>query len=191
MTTTSSTPRPSSTGRHERTHTLKDGTHLVVRRLTRADVLTIRHYFHEKKSDASGVSLVGSDLTEASWRYLADLEGDHHVAVAAFACREPRAFDGTLVGIARFVRPLENPARAELEVTVSSDWTSRGVGTLLFSMLVSVAKKGGVDSLSACTLRGSGSVRRLLNRQGPLHARADDAASSDRILASRADSAAS
>ena len=154
--------------RHERTQTLKDGTTLLLRRLTRADVANIRDHFHEKKSDASGVSLVGSDLTPSSWRFLAELDGDDHVAVAAFARREPRAYDGTLVGIARFVRPSERPKRADLEVTVSSAWTSRGVGTLLFSMIVSVAKKSGVDSLNACTLRGSGSVRRLLGRQGPL-----------------------
>ena len=166
--------KAASPRRHERTHALADGTKVLLRRLTSADVAAIRHFFRERGGDESGVSLVSAELTAATWRNLGDVDGEHHVAVAAFALRDAHAREGTLVGVARFVRAEASRAVAELEVSVAPAWKSRGVGTPLFSMLVSIAKKNRVESLVARTLRGSGAVRQLLGRQGPLDVRAGE-----------------
>ena len=101
-----------------------------------------------------------SELTDAQLDYLTDV--DHHDHEALIALTE----DGTLVGVARFVRLSDDPAAAEAAVTVADDWQGRGVGTLLTQRLAGRAREEGVEVFTATALAANVDVIDLLGRLG-------------------------
>jgi len=57
-----------------------------------------------------------------------------------------------IVGVARFDRDLDDPSRAEFAVTVEDALQRRGVGRLLMTELISIARERGVTTLYGLTL---------------------------------------
>jgi GNAT superfamily N-acetyltransferase len=68
------------------------------------------------------------------------------VNVLAFALPHRRARERTLVGLGRFVWKPDSSEIAELEVQVSDTFQVRGLGTPLFSLLVSIARDRGASA---------------------------------------------
>ena len=101
-----------------------------------------------------------SELGESQLKYLTDV--DHHNHEALIALTE----DGSLVGVARFVRVADDSATAEAAVTVADDWQGRGVGTILTRELARRAREEGIDVFAATALATNSEVIDLLSRLG-------------------------
>jgi GNAT superfamily N-acetyltransferase len=84
-------------------------------------------------------------FTQADLRYLTELDGIDHIAYVALRGDAPKE----LVAVARLVRSVENPAAAEIAVTVCDDWQRRGVGKLLGGFLATAARDRGIRYLTA------------------------------------------
>lgn len=67
---------------------------------------------------------------------------DHHEHEALVALDDT---DGAIVGEARYIRSHDDPAAAELAVTIVDDWQSDGLGTALVAKLVERAREEGVE----------------------------------------------
>jgi ribosomal protein S18 acetylase RimI-like enzyme len=80
-------------------------------------------------------------LPEAVLRRLVDVDGRRHVAVVA------TTLDGECVGIARFIALPDEPAAAEVAVTVTDRYQGRGIGRLLVDALRSAAVRAGLTTL--------------------------------------------
>ena len=84
------------------------------------------------------------ELTEAEVRYFTDVDHHDHEAIIALS-----AVDGRGVGVARFVRAVDDDQAAEVAVTVVDDWQRRGLGALLLRQLLERALPEGIRRFTA------------------------------------------
>jgi GNAT superfamily N-acetyltransferase len=95
-----------------------------------------------------------------SSQQLAELTDVDHVAYEALVALD--ATTGEAVGIGRYIRDRDNPARAELACTVADAWQRRGVGSALIERLASQARADGIEQFMAHIVVGDEPGRRLL-----------------------------
>jgi RimJ/RimL family protein N-acetyltransferase len=97
-------------------------------------------------------------LTSYELRVLTAVDHDHHEAVLAISTLDERP-----VGVARFVRGVDDPAVAEVAVEVVDSWHRRGVGTLLTEALVARALELHIQQLAAVLAHDNTAAVRLLH----------------------------
>jgi len=147
-----------------RAYRLADGALVHVRHVRPSDERMLRAAFRELSARSRYQRFLGpvSELSDALWRYLCDVDGRDHVAYVALD-GESRA-----VAVARFVRQWMTPSSAEVAITVADAWQRRGLGGLLVALLVESARSSAVDAFVAYALPNNVGIRRLLARHGPL-----------------------
>jgi ribosomal protein S18 acetylase RimI-like enzyme len=94
--------------------------------------------------------------------YLADVDGDRHMAVVA------REAGGLPIGIARWVRDGDDHTCAEIAVAVVDDWQSVGVGSQLLAALAGGARDAGLTRFRASVSCGNEPVFALLRKLGTI-----------------------
>ncbi|HET9103382.1 MAG TPA: GNAT family N-acetyltransferase [Solirubrobacteraceae bacterium] len=99
-------------------------------------------------------------LSDAELRYFTEVDHHDHEALVAI---DPVTTEG--VGVARYVRSRDDPARAELAVAVVDDWQRRGVGTRLIMALADRARQEGITAFTAIVLADN---EMMLNLAGEL-----------------------
>ena len=139
---------------------LPDGTRILLRPIEAADKArlsvalarlsqeTIRRRFLAAKPNFSAAEL----------RYLTEVDGHHHLALAAFLAEDPE----TIVGVARCVRLPDQPLTAEFAIVVGDPFQGRGLGTLLARELAAAARAAGIRRFAATMLGDNDAVRRLM-----------------------------
>ena len=108
------------------------------------------------------------ELPDESLRRLTDVDGRDHVAIIALSV--PWQAPGGSVrglGVARFVRSQQDPASAELAITVTDDAQGLGLGKLLLSTLALAARARGIETFRMEVLASNGRVREMLRRLHP------------------------
>jgi RimJ/RimL family protein N-acetyltransferase len=110
------------------------------------------------------------ELTEAEVRYFTDVDHHDHEAIVALS-----AADGRGVGVARFVRAVDDDQAAEVAITVVDDWQRRGLGAVLLRQLLERALQEGIRRFTALIddsntamlglLRSLGAQPRVIDRE--------------------------
>ncbi|MGD8862864.1 MAG: GNAT family N-acetyltransferase [Myxococcales bacterium] len=95
-------------------------------------------------------------------RYLTDVDGQRHYAIAA---RVPGSGGGP-AGVARIVQVAGSPERVEAAITVVDAYQRQGLGTALAARIVEAARERGYRAVVADALAENRPVLRLL-RRGP------------------------
>lgn len=141
-------------------HTLPDGTKILLRPIEAADKdrlsvalgrlsqETIRRRFLAAKPRFSTDEL----------RYLTEVDGLNHLALAAFPAGDP----DTIIGVARCIRLLDARDTAEFAIVVGDAFQRRGLGTLLARELATAARATGIRRFAAIMLGENVAVRRLM-----------------------------
>ncbi len=160
------------TGTNGRTLTLrpeppvqKPGLPVWVRPIRPTDAPALQAGF-EELSDMSRYHRFHSGmkrLPEGLLRYLTQVDGVDHVALVAFDADDDRG-----VGVARYVRNKQEPATAELAVTVLDRVHGRGVARRLLAVLAAAAQVRGIDTFTANVIAGNSRARRLLAGLGAI-----------------------
>ncbi|WP_179862297.1 GNAT family N-acetyltransferase [Longibacter salinarum] len=124
--------------------------------------------------------------SEAQLRYLTEVDGDRHVALAAVNADDPSEPG---LGAARYVRLKEEPDVAEAAILVIDEYQRHGVGALLMAALSRHAYENGVRAFRAYVmqendafldyLRSLGATREIVNMgvveiDLPVYANAED-----------------
>ena len=91
-------------------------------------------------------------------RYLTEVDGHNHLALAAFLAEDP----DTIVGVARCVRLASDRETAEFAIVVGDPLQGRGLGTLLARELAAAARAAGIRRFAATMLSDNEAVRRLM-----------------------------
>ena len=137
--------------------TAKDGTELFLRPVLPGDA----ERFVEGSAAFSRETLYrrflsGGAPTKAQLAYLFEVDYvDHFVWVVT------DGLDGPIAGDARFIRDTDNPASAEIALTVADAYQGRGIGTLLLGALAVTACVDDIKQFHALLLADNGAARAL------------------------------
>lgn len=105
-------------------------------------------------------------LSPAMLRYLTEVDGVDHVAVAAVVPDGDGDGGERLVGVGRFVREAGDPRAAEAAITVADDLQRQGLGRRLLGALIEEARHDDIDRLLFELKRSNTGMRRLLRSAG-------------------------
>ena len=100
-------------------------------------------------------------LTTRELAFLTDIDHVAHEAIAAVDQR-----DGSIVGVARYVRVADRPAMADVAVEVADEIQNMGLGTALVQRVLDRACANGITLLTATTLWENRPARALMRRLG-------------------------
>jgi GNAT superfamily N-acetyltransferase len=147
--------------------TLPDGTTVTLRGIRPSDKDEIHRQFRRLSPDSryrrffAGIA----DLSEEMLRHLTEVDGENHFAMIALVeSLDLKTEDG--VGVARFVRLLEDPEVAEAAVTVVDDMQKRGLGRILLEALAEAAKERRIKSFRGEILASNIPMRHILELTG-------------------------
>ncbi len=126
--------------------TLRDGSRVRIARITPSDAPLIAAGFQRLSTETRRLRFLTSkpSLSSSELKYLTEVDGHQHEALGAI---DPATGQG--IAVARFVRDVEDPSRAEVAVTVADGWQRRGLGTVLLDRLADRAREEGVERFTA------------------------------------------
>jgi RimJ/RimL family protein N-acetyltransferase len=123
---------------------LEDGTEITIRDI-RADDKDLLAAGYARLSERSQLRrFLGPKprLTASDLRYLTEVDGVNHYAIVAM--RGP-----DIVGVARWVRRVDDPEEAEVAVVVGDSLQGKGLGKILARRLADAARERGVRRMRA------------------------------------------
>ena len=126
---------------------LEDGTPITIREI-RADDKDLIRAGYERLSERSRLRrFLGPKprLTASDLRYLTEVDGLDHYAVVALWGRD-------IVGVARWVRLVDDPEEAEVAVVVGDALQGKGLGKTLARNLADTARARGIRRIRASIL---------------------------------------
>jgi RimJ/RimL family protein N-acetyltransferase len=100
-------------------------------------------------------------LSERELTYLTTVDHRWHEALAAVDRR-----DGSILGVARYVRIRDRPGAADGAIAVVDEHHGRGIGTALVRCLIARARVNGFSVITATTLWENRRARALLRGSG-------------------------
>ena len=142
---------------------LKDGAEVLITRVGPGDASLLADAFARLSEESRRLRFLGPKptLSETELRYLTEVDGHNHEALAAI---DPQSGRGVAVG--RFVRDQRQADRAEVAITVADDWQRRGLGKLLLEYLADRARDEGVQRFTALVSTDNRNMQGLLHRLG-------------------------
>ncbi len=144
--------------------TLRDGSRATIRPIRPQDAGPLSVGF-ARLSEKSRYRRFLSPMRELSGpmlRYLTEVDHHDHEALVAVGA------DGSLVGVARWVRSSSDPQVAEVAVTVADDWQGRGLGTALLGLVTDRARVEGISRFTALMLAINREMLDLFEDLGPI-----------------------
>jgi GNAT superfamily N-acetyltransferase len=121
---------------------LADATRVVLRPLRPGDAGRLATAFARLSQRTRALRFLGgkSELSPDELRKLSDVDGEMHFAIVACLENAP----DEMIGIVRFLRFEQDPARAEVAATVVDAFQGQGLGRLLLLRLTEAARERGV-----------------------------------------------
>jgi GNAT superfamily N-acetyltransferase len=138
---------------------LRDGSVVVIRPVQPGDAPLLAEGFTRLSMESRQLRfLIGkSSLSPAELRYFTEIDHHDHEALGAL---DPD--DGRGLGIARYIRHVDDPEGAEVAVTVIDEWQDRGLGTELLKRLADRARQEGIRHFTALVDVDNEAVQALL-----------------------------
>jgi RimJ/RimL family protein N-acetyltransferase len=142
---------------------LRDGSRVVIRPVCGTDAPLLADGFDRLSDRSRRMRFLGDKktLSPAELRFLTEVDHRDHEALGAL-----NPADGRGVGIARYIRDIEDPQAAEVAVTIVDDWQGRGLGTELLARLSARARQEGIRRFTATAAAGNAAIARLLRNMG-------------------------
>ena len=162
-------PEPGSAlvGKDDMTKTqrtkLRDGSIVLIRPVEPEDSDLLAEGFERLSSRSRRLRFLSgrSRLSRADLAYFTRVDHHDHEAIGAL---EPD--NGRGLGIARYIRSSQEPACAEVAVTVVDDWQHRGLGSELLARVTQRAREEGIGRFTALVSADNLAVSALLRDSG-------------------------
>lgn len=158
---------------HSKLALLADGTPIVMQLIGPEARDCIRDGFSSlsRSSNIHRFHTYKKRLSERELDYLVAVDHINHLAIGA----ADASLDGLRgVGIIRYVKTAQDPAVAEVALTVIDEYQHRGVGTLLYDALLIEAGRHGIKRLLNRVGQDNVAMMALLKRYGYRRLRIDD-----------------
>lgn len=139
---------------------LRDGSQVTIRPVHGDDAGLLADGFGRLSEQSRWMRflMAKKELTPAELRYFTEVDHHDHEALGAVD-----RGDGRGVGIARYIRDPEDPAAAEIAVTVIDDWQRRGLGAELLAQLSGRACQEGISRFIALVSADNAAMAGLLD----------------------------
>jgi RimJ/RimL family protein N-acetyltransferase len=144
---------------------LRDGTPTLIREVTPEDADLLRLGFDHLSEESRHYRFFGaiSDLSDEQVAAFTSPSDREHVALGA-ARITPDGLDPA--GTARYAALPGDSRSAEFSLTIVDDYQGRGLGSLMFGLLIAVAKANEIDSLVGYVLRGNDAMLHFMHAMG-------------------------
>jgi RimJ/RimL family protein N-acetyltransferase len=142
---------------------LRDGSKVLIRRVRGSDAPLLADGFARLSGRSRQMRFLSPkhSLSAAELRFFTEVDHYDHEAIGALSPANGRG-----VGIARYVRDVDDPEAAEIAVTIADDWQGRGLGTELLAQLSGRARQAGICRFTATVAYGNGAMAALLQNMG-------------------------
>ena len=123
---------------------LTDGTEISIREIRAEDkeLIAAGHAHLSERSRLRRFLGPKPRLTASDLRYLTEVDGVNHYAIVAISGRH-------IVGVARWVRLVEDPEEAEVAIVVGDPLQGIGLGKILARQLADAARARGIRRMRA------------------------------------------
>ncbi len=151
--------------RSEEFHTtLREGTPVLIRPIRPDDKPLLADGFSRLSEESRVRRFLApvAQLSDAMLAYLTELDGVDHFAWMAVHADHPDLG----LGVARYVRMMDEPTVAEAAITVVDEYQGRGLGTVLLGLLAARARDNGITSFRAYVLEENAPMLDLLEDLG-------------------------
>ena len=101
-----------------------------------------------------------ASLSVSELRYLTEIDGSDHVAIAAVLADNPRI----IVGVGRYVRHADQPDAAEVAIVIGDPWQHQGLGRHMGLTLADIAREHGIRRFTASLLSENRAAHALFAR---------------------------
>jgi len=151
---------------------LADATRVVLRPLRPGDAGRLAAAFARLSQRTRALRFLcgKSELSHDELHKLSDVDGEMHFAIVACLENAPEE----MIGIVRFLRFEQNPARAEVAATVVDGFQGRGLGRLLLRRLTEAARERGVRTFHCEVADTNSRVLGLVHEAGLWPERGED-----------------
>jgi GNAT superfamily N-acetyltransferase len=153
----------------ERDIRLRDGSRLHIRPI-RADDAAALVAFYDRLSQQTAYQRFFSAMRRLPPNWAQDLAGVDYVARLALIATSDASAGDNIVAVARY-ESTRTPGTAEVAFVVQDGWQNRGLGTVLFGLLLEAARARGVVRFCACILAGNRRMLDLVTRFADVHER--------------------
>jgi RimJ/RimL family protein N-acetyltransferase len=142
---------------------LRDGSKVLIRQVRGSDAPLLADGFARLSARSRQMRFLSPkhSLSAAELRFFTEVDHYDHEAIGALSPANGRG-----VGIARYVRDVDDPEAAEIAVTIADDWQGRGLGTELLAQLSHRARQAGICRFTATVAYGNGAMAALLQNVG-------------------------
>lgn len=147
------------------TTTLRDGSPVLIRRVTPDDKPVLREAFARLSPETRYRRFMRpvKELSEKELDYLTQIDHTSHLAWVAV---DPNSAEHPGLGVARCIRLPHDPRTAEVAITVVDSHQGKGLGTLLLSMITRSAIQQGIDAFVAHVLVENAPMLKLFTELG-------------------------
>ena len=144
---------------------LKDGTPVLIRTLHPDDKEALNYGF-SLLSDSSKYNRFMcslSSLTDSQLDYLTNLDYSSHFALCVHDLRREYPHGA---GIARYIKLKDEPATAEIAITILDEYQRKGLGSILFDMLKNTAKNNGINKFVGYAFKDNKATILMFEKRG-------------------------
>ena len=151
--------------------TLRDGRSAYLRPITPAARPLIEAAMRTLSPETSRRRFftVRHELSDTELERMTRLDGWWQHAIGAVSVRADGRTEG--VGVARWVRDADDPARAEFAMLIVDRWQRQGLGSALLTRLSRMALARGIERFTGSVLADNAPMFALIERQAPLAVR--------------------
>ncbi|MEO8461309.1 MAG: GNAT family N-acetyltransferase [Dokdonella sp.] len=141
------------------TEILKDGTHVIIRPIRKADAALERAFFKRLSPEARHMRFLGqmNEPSDELLKCLTDIDYRRDIAFIALVHRDNEKKE---IGVARYGTN-DDGTICECAVTVSDEWQKKGLGSVLMRHLIEVARAQGVQTMISLDAAGNLAMRDL------------------------------
>jgi RimJ/RimL family protein N-acetyltransferase len=141
---------------------LADGTEVQLRPVRAEDKRALKAAFDRLSPETVRLRFLApkTRLSTAELRYLTEVDGRDHVAIAAVLADDPRI----IVGVGRYVRLADQPDAAEVAIVIGDPFQSQGLGRHMGLTLADIARRNGIRRFTASLLSENRAAHRLFER---------------------------
>ena len=153
---------------------LKNGTIVIIRFLRQTDRVYIEKGYKELSYKSQYFRFISppSSLSDKDLKYLTEIDNINHVAMIAFAIEKPLKQP---IGVARYIKLIDNPGSAEYAITVLDSYQNQGLGTIFFNLLVDHARRNNINNLTGYILSENLPMLKIV-RHHNIHVRKEEGA---------------